>query len=79
VPQNSWNVGKLTCMRTQCVPGLLLSVWKGTRLRVYIYTVYMYIFCTSCVCHSVDDDYDEYGRSLEDDEPLSPSTAGTVL
>ena len=27
----------------------------------------------------VDDDYYEYGRSLEDDAPLSPNTAGMVL
>ena len=27
-------------------------------------------------CCSIDDEYDEYGRSLEEDEPLSPSTAG---
>ena len=27
----------------------------------------------------VDDDYDEYGRSLEDDEPLSPNTAGMAF
>ena len=38
--------------------------------NVYIYT---------CTCRSVDDDYDEYGRSLEDDEPLSPSTAGNDM
>lgn len=26
-----------------------------------------------------DDDYDEYGRSLDDDELVSPSTAGEML
>ena len=42
---------------------------------MYTCTVHVHVY----TCYSVDDDYDEYGRSLEDDEPLSPSTAGSDM
>lgn len=34
--------------------------------------------CTCVIYRSIDDEYDECGRSLEEDEPLSPSTAGNA-
>ena len=42
-------------------------------MYMYMY-MYIHVHCMSFA----DDDYDEYGRSVEDDEPLSPNTAGSL-
>ena len=53
---------------------------------LHIHVLYMYIHVHVYTVHvlynvlvHVDDDYDEYGRSLEEDEPLSPHTAGETV
>ena len=55
------------------------------------YTCTVHVYTCTCTVHvytvhvlynvlvHVDDDYDEYGRSLEEDEPLSPHTAGETV
>ena len=49
----------------------------SVQVHVHVYTVH--VLYNLLVHVHVDDDYDEYGRSLEEDEPLSPHTAGETV
>ena len=48
-----------------------MSYGEGKLIDVFVEAPF-----TVGVCFCVDDDYYEYGRSLEEDAPLSPNTAG---